>query len=166
MRIVLFLIIALFSYQSYSQKNIEFYLKDQTQIKIKALNNFEKLEISNSKNDKTQIINNLEESLTEKETNFIIEDYNFDGFKDFAFYRLDDGMGVYSIYQIFIYNHKNQTFAKLKISSNCDPKCDEFCDVQINKKQKTFESSCRGGAQWHTDVWKFDKNNNLLLLNK
>jgi hypothetical protein len=52
----------------------------------------------------------------------------------------------------------------LKTPRNFGPECDEFCDIQINKKKKTIQSSCRGGAQWHTDVWKFDKNKNLILL--
>ena len=156
----------MFSYHSYSQKNIEFYQKDQTQIKIKVINNFEKLEIYNTKNHHTQLITGIEASLTEKETHLITEDYNFDGYQDFACYHTDDGMGVYSIYQIFIYNPSNSEYKELKIPSNYSPKCDEFCDVQLNKKNKTFESSCRGGARWHNDVWKFDKNNNLTLVKK
>lgn len=166
MKVFLLSILALFSYQSYSQKNIEFYQKDKTQIKIKAINNFEKLEIYNSKNHHTQVITEIEASLTEKEMHLITEDYNFDGYPDFACYHMDDGMGVYAIFQIFIYNPANAEFKALKIPSNYSPKCDEFCDVQLNKKDKTFQSSCRGGARWHTDVWKFDNKNNLTLVKK
>ena len=166
MKVLILSFITLFSYYSYGQNNIEFYQKDKTQIKIKAVNDFEKLEITNSSNTKIQVIDSIETSITGREMHLINEDYNFDGYNDFACYYLDDGMGVYTIHQIFIYNPKNKQFKKLKIPINSSPKCDEFCDVQINKKEKTFQSSCRGGARWHTDIWKFDKNKNLILLKK
>lgn len=166
MRPLIISIIALFINYSYGQNSIEFYQKDKTQIKIKAVNDFEKLEITNSSNNSTQVIDSIETSITGREMHLVNEDYNFDGYNDFACYYLDDGMGVYTIYQIFIYNPKNKQFKKLRIPSNSSPKCDEFCDIQLNKKEKTFQSSCRGGARWHTDIWKFDKNENLILLKK
>jgi hypothetical protein len=166
MKIILLNIFLLFSYHSYSQKNIEIHQKDNTQIKIKAVNDFEKLEITTSKNDKTQTIDSIETSISGREMHFAIEDYNFDGYQDFATYHLDDGMGVYTIFQLFIYNPINSQFALLKLPRNFGPECDEFCDIQINKKKKTIQSSCRGGARWHTDIWKFDKNKNLILLKK
>ncbi|MEO8534709.1 MAG: hypothetical protein ABI441_13210 [Flavobacterium sp.] len=166
MRVFFLNSIALFSFHCYSQQNFEFDQKDKTQIKISVINSFEKLEISNSKNTEIQIIDTIEISITDKETHLVMEDYNFDGYKDFAVYRPDDGMGVYMIYQIFIYNPVNNQFKELKISLKYNPECDGFCDVQINKKKKTLQSSCRGGARWHTDTWKFDKNKNLILLKK
>lgn len=166
MRVFYLSLVLFFSLHCYSQKNIEISQKDKTQIKIKISNDFEKLEITNSANNQTQIIDHLGTSITGKETHFVTEDYNFDGYKDFAAYRTDDGMGVYTIYQIFIYNPANRLFRELKIPANSNPECDEFCDVQINKKRKTLQSGCRGGARWHTDIWKFDKNKNLILLKK
>ncbi|MEN2401395.1 hypothetical protein GKZ90_0016515 [Flavobacterium sp. MC2016-06] len=166
MRVILLSIILFFSHQSYSQKKFQLQQKDQTQIKINAVNDFEKLEITTSKNSKIQVIDSIETSITDKEMHVAIEDYNFDGYKDFSVYRLDDGMGVYTIYQIFIYNPTNGKFKALQIPVNCNPECDEFCDVQINPKKKTLQSSCRGGAGWHIDIWKFDKNKNLILLKK
>ena len=166
MRVILLSILIFFSHQIYSQKKFQFHQKDKTRVKIKVINDFEKLEITTSKNNKIQVIDSIETSITDKETNLEIEDYNFDGYKDFAVYRLDDGMGVYTIYQIFIYNPVNGLFKELKMPLNFSPKCDEFCDVQINKKKKTLQSSCRGGAEWHTDIWKFDKNKNLVLVKK
>jgi hypothetical protein len=151
---------------SNAQKITKFQQKDKTQIKINPVNNFERIEISTSKNNKKQILDSIETSITDKEMHLVIEDYNFDGYQDFACYHTDDGMGVYTIYQIFIYNSVTSQFKKLLIPSNYGPKCDEFCDVQIDKKKKTLQSSCRGGAQWHTDVWKFDKNKKLILTKK
>lgn len=166
MRIFCLSLITFFSCHCYSQKNIAFQQKDNTRIKINAVHDFEKLEITNSKNNKTQSIDAIETSITDKEMHLVTEDYNFDGYTDFAVYRTDDGMGVYTIYQIFIYNPSNKQFKKLKIPLNSNPECDEFCDVRVNKKRKIFHSSCRGGAKWHTDNWKFDKKQNLILMKK
>lgn len=51
MKIIILNILLLFSFHSYSQKD---------NIKIKAVNDFEKLEITTSKNNKIQIINSIE----------------------------------------------------------------------------------------------------------
>ncbi|MCV9927764.1 hypothetical protein OIU83_08885 [Flavobacterium sp. LS1R49] len=166
LRIFLFGVILLVSSLSNGQEILKFQQKDKTQIQINPINNFEKLEITTSRNNKIQVIDSIETSITDKQTQIAIEDYNFDGYHDFACYHLDDGMGVYTIYQIFIYNPENGLFKKLRQSSKFAPECDEFCDIQINKKKKTLQSSCRGGARWHTDIWKFDKNKNLILLKK
>lgn len=165
-RLLLFNIIVLFSTISNGQELIKFNQKDKTQIQLKSINDFEKLEITTSKNKKVQIIDNIETSITDKQTQIAIEDYNFDGYQDFACYHLDDGMGVYTIYQIFIYNPSSGIFKELQVPTKSAAKCDEFCDIKINKQKKTLESSCRGGAQWHTDIWKFDKNKNLILTKK
>ncbi|KAF2080362.1 XAC2610-related protein [Flavobacterium sharifuzzamanii] len=166
MKTAILYILILVSANCFSQKNIEFYQKDQTKIKINLPKDSEKLEVHTSKNNKPQVILNIEisGSITGKETNIEIEDYNFDGYKDFSVYHTDDGMGVYRVYQIFIYNPTNGLFKEAQIPSDSSPECSEFCDVVINKKDKTFESTCRGAARWHTDRWKFDKNNKLKLL--
>lgn len=163
----LFLFSFLFvSFYCYSQKSITFYQKNKIQILIKPVINFEKIEISTSKNHKTQIIDSIQTSITGKEMHLEVADYNFDGYQDFACYRTDDGMGVYTIYQIFLYERINEQFKLLQIPSVYNPNCDEFCDIKIDKKNKTMQSSCRAGARWHVDIWKFDKNNKLLLVKK
>ena len=164
MRILVLAFLILFSVNCFCQKNFQWYQKDKTKIEIKAINDFEKLEITNSKTKKTQLITDIETSITDKITYVAIDDYNFDGYTDFALYRTDDGMGVYTIFQIFIYNSRDNQFNKLKIPADSNPDCDEFCDIQVNKKKKILQSSCRGGAKWHTDIWKFDKNKNLILV--
>lgn len=154
---------------SYSQNTLSFLQKDNSKIKVSFVskNNEEeeqKLEIRNSQTGHTQIINNVETSITGKQSTLEINDYNFDGYTDFASFHTDDGMGVYTIYQIFIYNPKTKKFDSLKFPSNYNPKCDMFCDVKINKTKKTLSSSCRGGARNHTDIWKYDQNKKLILL--
>ncbi|MFD1601352.1 XAC2610-related protein [Flavobacterium artemisiae] len=149
---------------SNSQTKISFKQKDQSTVEINFANNFSTLEIKNSQTKKTQIINNIEASVTGKESHLETADYNFDGHPDFTYYHSDDGMGVYSIYQIFIFNSKTKNFELLKFPESSNAKCDMFCDVKVDKTKKTLSSSCRGGARWHTDVWKFDKNKKLILV--
>lgn len=65
-----------------------------------------------------------------------IDDYNFDGFKDFSISHIDDGQGTYSIYRIFVYSKKNKTFVEIQ------PKCgDEFINIKVNKKTSTVTNS-------------------------
>jgi len=73
-------------------------------------------------------------------------------------------MGVYTIYEIFIFNPKTKQFDRLIFPSDFNPKCDMFCDVKVDKIKKTLTSSCRGGARTHSDIWKYDKNKKLILL--
>jgi len=165
-RLLFLSFVFLFSTISNGQKLLKFNQKDKTQVQVKSINDFEKLEITTSKNKKIQVIDNIQVSITDKPTQIAVEDYNFDEYQDFSCYHLDDGMGVYTIYQLFIYNPASGLFKELQLPAQFAAKCDEFCDIKINKQKKTLESSCRGGAQWHTDIWKFDKNRNLVLTKK
>ncbi len=156
---------------SYSQNDISFVQKDKSKIEISFKNKIgtsdeeyeQAVEIKNVQTGKTQFINNIEVSITGKPSRLEINDYNFDGYTDFASFRTDDGMGVYTIYQIFIFNPKTKNFESLKFPSNYNPKCDMFCDVKVDKIKKTLTSSCRGGAKTHSDVWKYDQNKKLIL---
>jgi hypothetical protein len=148
---------------SYSQNDISFLQKDKNKINVRYTNNFESLEVKNFKTGKTQIVKNIEASITGKDSHLEANDYNFDGFTDFASFHTDDGMGVYSIYQIFIFNPKTQQFDLLEFPTNFKSKCDIFCDVKIDKTKKTLISSCRGGARTHNNIWKYDRNKKLIL---
>lgn len=157
---------------SYSQNDISLVQKDKSKFKISlktisGSNNDEdvtqRVEIKNSQTGKTQIITSIETSITGKPSHLEINDYNFDGYTDFAAFHTDDGMGVYTIYQIFIFNPKTKNFDALKFPTNYNPKCDMFCDVKIDKIKKTLSSTCRGGARTHTDIWKYDSNKKLIL---
>lgn len=149
---------------SYSQNEVSVMQKDKSEFKVSFTEGFESLKIENSKTKQVQLIDNLEASITDKASHLEINDYNFDGFTDFAVYHTDDGMGVYTIYQIFIFNPKTKQFENLKFPSNFNPQCDMFCDIKVDKTKKILTSSCRGGAKFHTDLWKYDKNKKLTLL--
>jgi hypothetical protein len=164
--------LSLFCSILYSQNDISLEQKDKSKFKISLKTNSgstdneeieQTIEVKNFQTGKTQIITNIETSITGKPTHLEVNDYNFDGFTDFAAFHTDDGMGVYTIYQIFIFNPKTKNFDTLKFPTNFNPKCDMFCDVKVDKTKQTLSSSCRGGAKTHTDIWKFDPTKKLIL---
>ena len=72
----------------------------------------------------------------ENELHVKIDDFNFDGAKDFAIRQLDDGMGSYDYYRVFIYQVKTGTFEELQ------PDCgDGFVNLRVDKKRKALLST-------------------------
>jgi hypothetical protein len=49
-----------------------------------------------------------------KENHFTFEDYNLDGYKDFSVWHLDEGMGTYKIYRLFIFTPTLNKFKEVK----------------------------------------------------
>lgn len=148
--------------QLHSQVQKSFVLRNKISVSIREINRFEKLEIRTSVDTAIQVIDDLYQS--EKDMFLELNDYNFDGFTDFSCYSLDEGMGVYSIYQIYLYNKKHNKFERLKIPENINPNCVEFCDIKPDEKRRRLLSSCRGGAKWHQDTWTFNQKGELVLL--
>lgn len=73
-----------------------------------------------------------------------VDDFNFDGAKDFAVRQLDDGMGTYDYYRVFIYQVKTGTFEELQ------PDCgDGFVNLRVDKKRKALLST-----YWEMNVAK------------
>ena len=65
-----------------------------------------------------------------------VDDFNFDGVKDFAIWQLDDGMGTYDYYRVFIYQARTGTFEELR------PDCgDGFVNLRVDKKRKALLST-------------------------
>ncbi|MDR6485588.1 hypothetical protein J2799_000073 [Chryseobacterium vietnamense] len=91
----------------------------------------------------------------------IIEDYNFDGYDDIAFSVPDDGMGVYRMFEIYLYYPQSKRFEKLKEPDYSHSSCSCLCDVTVEKDKKLLITGCRGGARWHQDVFRFSKKGNL-----
>lgn len=92
----------------------------------------------------------------------IIADYNFDGYDDVAFSIPDAGMGVYRIFSIWLYQPKSAQFEKLADPDYSRSNCSELCDVRIDQKKKLLFTSCRGGASWWQDVYRFNGPNKLV----
>lgn len=80
----------------------------------------------------------------ENELHVKIDDFNFDGAKDFAIRQLDDGMGSYDYYWVFIYQARTGTFEELR------PDCgDGFVNLRVDKKRKALLS-----AYWEMNIPK------------
>lgn len=76
------------------------------------------------------------EFYAENKINIEINDYNFDGVKDFAVWHMDDGMGVYKVYRVFVFNVKAEAF--LEIFPDCG---DEFLNLKINSVSHSLLST-------------------------
>lgn len=63
---------------------------------------------------------------SEKENHITFEDYNRDGYKDFSIWHLDEGMGTYKIYRLFVFSPAEIKFKEKK------PACgDNFVNVRV-----------------------------------
>ena len=64
---------------------------------------------------------------SEKKNHVTLEDYNRDGYKDFSVWHLDEGMGTYKIYRLFIFSPPEGKFKEIK------PGCgDDFVNIRID----------------------------------
>lgn len=73
---------------------------------------------------------------TEKALKIEIDDYNFDGYKDIAVSHIDDGMGSFAVYRVFLYSADSKDFEETM------PSCgDQFLNLQIDKKRKVLVST-------------------------
>lgn len=69
----------------------------------------------------------------ETEPHLDVQDFNFDGYLDFAVWYLDEGMGTYTIHRIFVFESKTQSFVEIK------PRCgDEFLNLKVNKTKRAL----------------------------
>lgn len=87
---------------------------------------------------------------TEKTLKIKVEDYNFDGHKDFSVSHIDDGMGTYEIYQVYLYSDKEKKFVLLA------PPCgDEFINLVLDKRAHTLINSYMVDNRYKTCKKKF-----------
>lgn len=93
------------------------------------------------KDNEVEIINgdNLEKKIefdTGKILNIEISDYNFDGNLDFSIWHVDEGMGTYLTYRVFIFNPKSKKL--IEASPSCG---EEFINLNQNRKTKSLSST-------------------------
>ena len=79
------------------------YLKDNNMLSVSVLNNgkifsTEVLDISSGKRNHIKI-----------------EDYNRDGYKDFSLWHVDEGMGMYKIYRLFLFSQTEKNSKRLSL---------------------------------------------------
>ncbi|ATE75019.1 hypothetical protein AF70_00035670 [Pseudomonas sp. KD5] len=88
----------------------------------------------------------------EKSLHVAIDDFNFDGMKDFSVWQIDDGMGTYTIHRIFIYRPKTADFEEVQ------PDCgDGFVNLRVDKKRKVLLSTYWGMDGPQSCVTRFHK---------
>lgn len=81
--------------------------------------------VSVSDADKQVNIKRIDVS-SEKNNHITFEDYNRDGYKDFSIWHLDEGMGTYKIYRLFIFSPADEKFKEIK------PTCgNDFVNVRV-----------------------------------
>lgn len=78
----------------------------------------------------------------EKKIHIEISDYNFDGVKDFSVWHMDDGMGVYKMYRVFVFDIKTEGF--LEIFPDCG---DEFINLKVNNVLRYLISTYFEGGE-------------------
>lgn len=75
----------------------------------------------------------------EKPLHMQIGDFNFDGMKDFSVWQIDDGMGTYSYFRVFIYQPETNRLEEAK------PDCgDGFVNLRVDEKRKALLSTYWG----------------------
>jgi hypothetical protein len=101
-------------------------------------------------------VETIDLDLTQPPTNnFLIKtaDYNFDGFKDFAFTSKDaSNPSSPTVYDIFVYNPHDKTF---EAPENPGGVCGQFANIRLNAGDKTLRSSCRTGNKTSMDIFRW-----------
>ena len=78
-------------------------------------------------------------------------DYNFDGYKDFALVAVNQATGN-QLYDIYLYHPADKTFETLEVPGGV---CDRFGNVRISAGDKTLRSSCRAVSKSSMDIFKY-----------
>lgn len=78
-------------------------------------------------------------------------DYNFDGYKDFAFVGLNVATGI-QVYDIFLYHPADKSFEALEYTGGV---CEALGNVRLNAGDKTLRSSCKANGKTSTDVFRW-----------
>ena len=84
-----------------------FVTKDFDEIKIKIIN---QKYIAEYNDGSSQYLIDIEDRLEDEVDKFLIDDYNFDGYKDLAIYVSTDSRKLNNSYQLFYYNTNTGKF--------------------------------------------------------
>ncbi|MBS1643895.1 MAG: hypothetical protein JST36_02565 [Bacteroidetes bacterium] len=96
----------------------------------------------------------IELDLTQPGTNtFQIKtaDYNFDGFKDFAFVSTDPATGSQA-YDIFLFYPEDRSFESLEAPPGV---CEGWNNVRLSIADKTLKNTCKTGGKTSSDLFKW-----------
>lgn len=90
------------------------------------------------------------------ESDVIILDLNFDGYKDIA---ITNSLGmVNNVFYVFLYDHVSVAFKELKIAN---PKtsasaCGDLYNLAVKLDDLSLVSSCRSGPVWYYDTYRYN----------
>lgn len=97
------------------------------------------------------------------ESDIIIRDFNFDGYKDIA---ITNSLGmVNNIFYVFLYDHVSAAFKELKIADSKTPAsaCGDLYNLAIRLDDLSLVSSCRSGPVWYYDTYRYNAKGTLWL---
>lgn len=99
----------------------------------------------------------LQELPYQRSYQIYFNDYNFDGYTDIAVSAPDMGMGVYAVFDVFLYQPKSKDYQVLDQSKIdfSQAQCSILADLKLIPQKKQMTSSCRGGAKWWVDTFEF-----------
>jgi hypothetical protein len=132
-RFLIFVAISLCSHAAFSQTKTIFHPAKNIETSIEKINQTVTVTVLVDAIVKSQ---NIITEETEKEIHIKIDDFNFDGFKDFSLSHVDDGMGTYTIDRVFLYSPKDAKF--IEANSKCG---DGFLNLQLLKRKKMLRST-------------------------
>ncbi|WP_429073555.1 XAC2610-related protein [Aeromonas hydrophila] len=97
------------------------------------------------------------------ESDIVIQDFNFDGYKDIA---ITNYLGmVNNIFHVFLYDHMNAIFKELKFADSKTPTsaCEDLYNLSIRLDDLSLVSSCRSGPVWYYDTYRYNTQGELWL---
>jgi hypothetical protein len=72
----------------------------------------------------------------EAKLNLKFEDFNFDGNFDFDVWYVDEGMGVYTVHRVFVFDPSSKVFYEIF------PRCgDQFFNLEISREKRVLYST-------------------------
>lgn len=104
----------------------EFYVETSKSISAKVLlKDNDSLSVSVLDDGKSLSSKDIDVS-SERKHHISFDDYNRDGYKDFSVWHLDEEMGTYKIYRVFVFSSVKEQFEEIK------PTCgNEFINIRI-----------------------------------
>lgn len=97
------------------------------------------------------------------ESDVIIQDFNFDGYKDIA---ITNSLGmVNNVFYVFLYEHVNAAFKELRIADSATPKsaCGDLYNLVVQLDDLSLVSSCRSGPVWYYDTYRYNDQGEIWL---
>ncbi|MDQ1882922.1 hypothetical protein RA180_02810 [Aeromonas salmonicida] len=97
------------------------------------------------------------------QSDIIIQDLNFDGYKDIA---ITNYLGmVNNVFYVFLYEHVNTAFKELKIADLATPKsaCGDLYNLVVQLDDLSLVSSCRSGPVWYYDTYRYNDQGEIWL---